>query len=335
MLGQRVIVRRLGGPEVLEVVAQERPEPGPGQVCVRVQAAGVAFADVMARIGPYPGAPEPPFTPGYDVAGVVGAVGPSVDGITPGQHIVALTEFGGYATWVCLPAVALVPAPAGLDPAEAVSLVLNYITAYQLLHRVGRVQSGGSVLVHGAGGGVGTALLELARIHGVRAFGTASRGKHEVVRSLGATPIDYRSEDFLAVVRRELPEGVDAAFDHVGGRHLLRSYRALKRGGRLALFGTRTSFPKGRPDRLRTLGAYLPVPLLFALMQKRFHIHSITRMRDLRPDWFREDLTLLLDWLHAGRLKPVVSRMPLAEVAQAHALLTGAALPGKIVLLPE
>jgi NADPH2:quinone reductase len=168
---------------------------------MRVHAAGVAFLDLLMREGTYPGGPKPPFTPGYDLVGEVESTGAGVRGLQVGQRVAALTVYGSYTDWICLPADDLVPVPDGLDAAEAVSLVLNYVTAYQLLHRAARVAPGERILVQGAAGGVGTAILQLGRLAGLEVFGTASAKDLEVVASLGATPIDRRRDDFVAVLR--------------------------------------------------------------------------------------------------------------------------------------
>ena len=190
MRQRQVLLTGVGGPEVLEVVERDAPEPGRGEVRVRVLAAGVAFADVLMRHGKYPGAPKIPFTPGYDLVGEVEKLGEGVGGVTVGQRVAALTQVGSYAQRVVVAAEELVPVPDGVDPAEAVALVLNYVTAYQMLHRVAEVRPGERILVHGAAGGVGTALLDLGRLGGLEAYGTASAAKHDAVRRFRATPID-------------------------------------------------------------------------------------------------------------------------------------------------
>jgi len=201
---RRVVITRPGGPDVLRMITDPLPEPGPGEVCVKVLAAGVARADIMMRRGQYPGEVPPyPYAPGYDIAGEVHSLGEDVQGLEVGQLVAALTGVGGYAEYLCVPAAWLVPVPHGLDPAEVVSLVLNYLTAYQMMHRFASVREGERILVHAAASGVGTALLQLGRLLDLRMWGTASAGKHPVVESLGAIPIDYRSEDFVRRVRRE------------------------------------------------------------------------------------------------------------------------------------
>ncbi len=336
---RRVVVPRYGGPEVLELIEEELPAPGPGEACVRMRAAGVAFADLQMREGTYPGGPRPPFTPGYDLVGVVEAVGPGASSLGRGDLVAGLTVHGAYADAVCLPVSELVPVPEGLDPDEAVCLVLNYVTAWQLLYRVARVRSGERVLVHSAAGGAGTALLDLARAGGLRAYGTASAGKHGVVASLGATPIDYRGEDFVKRLREEGRGGVDVVLDGVGGGTSLRSYRVLRRGGRLVIFGLQVAAINGRRSLRGLLTFYGATSATLASNllpdKRRVFTYRIATLKERHPEWFRDDLTRLLGMLAAGEIKPVVSaRVPLAEARRAHELLGRGEVVGKLVLRP-
>src|SRR5512138_2578109 len=193
----RVIVTHYGGPEALRVVEEECPDPKAGEVRVRVQAAGVSLPDIMAREGVHPETPRVPYTPGWDLVGEVDRLGEGVSGIEPGQRVAAMPIHGAYAEFVCLPQRELVPVQPGLDAGEAVSLILNYITAYQMMHRSAKVASGQRALIHGAAGGVGTALLQLGRLAGLEMYGTCSSRNASAVRELGAVPIDYQSEDFV------------------------------------------------------------------------------------------------------------------------------------------
>jgi NADPH:quinone reductase-like Zn-dependent oxidoreductase len=232
---KRVIVDHFGGPDVLQVVEVDVPRPGRGDVCVRVLAAGVSFTDAQLRAGTYLGVPPPPFTPGYELVGVVEEVGPGCSRVHVGDRVAALTVWGADAERVCVPEVNAVAVPDDLDPAEVTSLVLTYLTAYQLLHRMAKVRSGESVLVHGAAGRVGTAVLELGGPVGLHLYGTASARDSAAVERHGAVAIDYRNEDFLARVREATGDGVDVALDGLGGALSLRSFRALRTGGRLVV----------------------------------------------------------------------------------------------------
>src|SRR5438034_6774542 len=204
---KRVVVDHFGGPEVLRVVEEDVPQPGPGEVRVRVLAAGVSFSDALLRAGTYLGGPKPPFTPGYELVGVVEKRGPGCSRLREGDRAAALTVWGADAERVCVPEKYAVEVPEDLDPAEVVSLVLPYMTAYQLLHRVARVKRGETVLVHGAAGRVGSAVLELGVLAGLRLYGTASARDRAAVERLGSVAIDYRNEDFLARVYVLVEEG--------------------------------------------------------------------------------------------------------------------------------
>ena len=231
---RHVVVRRTGGPEVLQITEDELPAPISGQALVKILAADVGFSDVNLRRGRYPGGPRPPFTPGYAIVGVVERLGPDTAGLQAGQAVAALTFYGGYSQYIVLPVQELYRVPAGVDPGEAVTLVLNYVAAYQMLHRVAHVAEGQRILVHGAAGGMGTAFLELGHLAGLKMYGTASKPKHALVQRLGATPIDYRAEDFVERIATLTGRaGVDAAFDSMGSAHLKRSVRAVP--GRLSL----------------------------------------------------------------------------------------------------
>lgn len=341
---RRVVASRRGGPDVLELVEERVPEPALGEARVRVLAAGVGFPDLLMREGTYPGGPDPPFTPGCDLVGAVDAVGPGATGVRAGDTVAALTYyppvFGSYAEVVCLPAEHLVAVPAGLDPGEAVSLVLNYTTAYQLLKRVAHVARGERLLVHGAAGGVGTAALQLGRLHRLELYGTCSARAAEVVARLGATPIDYRGEDFVERLRGLPGGGVDVVLDGIGGTVSLRSYRVLRRGGRLVLFGHHSTLVGGRRSARRVAEFYASgaAALLANLVPdgRRVTSYQIAKLRDRRPDWFRADLGVLLELLLHGQLAPLIAeRVPLSQARRAHELLGSGGVTGKLVLVPN
>ena len=340
----RIIVTHYGGPDALQVVEEECPEPKAGEVRVRVQAAGVALPDIMAREGVHPETPRVPFTPGWDLVGAVERLGAGVSGIETGQIVAAMPIKGAYAEFVCLPQSELVPVPSGLDPAEAVSLVLNYITAYQMLHRSAKVRPGQRVLIHGASGGVGTALLQLGRLAGLEMYGTCSARGTPAVSELGAIPIDYKQQDFVNEIHRLTSEGVDVVFDPLGGAHLWHSRQALRPGGRVVGYGNTsalrgeglTSGRSGRRNRLHGIPVFaLYIAGGWLLPGRRRVIpYSIQWLMRLRPAWFREDLIALLDLLQQRKIKPVVAqRFPLAEARQAQELLGKGGVTGKIVLV--
>jgi NADPH:quinone reductase-like Zn-dependent oxidoreductase len=331
----RVVVTRHGEPDVLQVVEEDRPEPRAGEVRVKVLAAGVSGYDLMfRRSGSLPGTPRVPFTLGADVVGVVDRLGEGVSTVELGQTAAGATFSiggrGGYAEFICLPPSELVPVPSGVDPVEAVCVVVNYLTAHMAMHRTANVRSGERILVHGAAGGVGTALLELGKLAGLEMYGTASKYNHELVSALGATPIDYRTEDFVERIRSLTGDGVDAVFDPIGGaRQLWRSYRVLCPGGRLVWFGVAATKKEG----LRVIPLTVLMRTLLALIPDG---KQVPLLPDLGKDnaWYRATLTELLDLLAAGKIKPVVAeRIPLAGAARAHELLERGRYAGKVVLV--
>ena len=335
MKHHRIVVSRHGGPDVLQVIEEDIPQPQVGEARVKVLAAGISAYDLMfRRSGALPGTPRVPFTLGEDVVGVVDKLGEGAAGVAPGQMVAGATFClglgGGYAEYVCLPTSEWVPVPPGLDPAEAVCVVVNYLTAHMVMHQTANVQRGERVLVHGAAGGVGSALLELGKLAGLEMYGTASRHNHELVSTLGATPIDYRTEDFVKRIHHLTGEGVDVVFDPIGGaRQLCRSYRTLRKGGRLVWFGVAATKKKG----LLVIPFTLLTVILLALWPDG---KQVPFTGDLSKDnaWYRETLAELLDLLAASEIKPVVAeRIPLLEAARAHELIEGGGYAGKVVLV--
>jgi NADPH:quinone reductase-like Zn-dependent oxidoreductase len=340
----RIIVTHYGGPDALQVVEEECPEPKDGEVRVRVLAAGVSLPDLLMREGVHPETPLVPFTPGWDLVGVVDRLGDGIAGIEPGQIVAALPIHGAYAEFVCLPQRELVPVPSGLDPAEAVSLILNYITAYQMLHRSAKVKPGQRVLIHGAAGGVGSALLQLGSLAGLERYGTCSSRGASAVSALGGIPIDYQHQDFVEEIHRLTGEGVDVVFDSIGGTHIWRSRKALRPGGRVVAYGLTSSLRGGRLASGRSGGRHrYRAILIFGLYiaggwllpgRKRVVPYSIQTLKRLKPELFRQDLIALLDLLQQQKIKPLIAqRFPLAEARQAQELLGKGGVTGKIVLV--
>jgi NADPH2:quinone reductase len=337
---KHIVIPTVGGPENLNLVDDELPEPQANEVRVRVLAAGVSFADILMRKGVHPESwnlARTPFTPGWDVVGVVDKLGDGVSKWQTGQMVAALPIVGGYTEYINLPSNELVPVPAGLDPAEAISLVLNYTTAYQMLHRCAHIKAGEIILINGgAAGGVGTALLQLGKLAGLKKmYGTATYEKHDIVSSLGGIPIDYKSVDLVQEITKatshhdgdDMAEsGVDIVFDGIGGKSLKSSYEMLRSGGRLVAYG-------GTPTA--DLGDWLMMFTLNLVPDKRkFMLYSIQTLKRLKPDWFHEDLISLLNLLEQGKIKPIVAeRMPLNQATQAHELLASGSVTGKIVLI--
>jgi NADPH:quinone reductase len=327
----RVRLNAFGGPEQLELeTVPDLPEPGQGEVRVRVLVTSAAFTDVMIRKGMYPDVKDrPPFTPGYDMVGLVDASGPGATRFRPGDRVADLTTIGAYAEYICLPEDRLTPVPEGVSDVDALGMILSALTPFQMLHRVAKMQAGKSLLIHGAGGAVGTAMLQLAKDAGITAFGTDIAAKHDLIRSLGATPIDADAPE--EALRTAVGEGVDCAFDPLGGESLSRSLHALKPGGMLVAFGFQNE----------VLGRGGSIPMDFVKLKlwdwlpngHATAFYSIGAMRRKHPDWFREDLATLFEMLAEGRIAPVVAEvLPLSEVRQAHARVEAGDVAGKLVL---
>jgi NADPH:quinone reductase-like Zn-dependent oxidoreductase len=331
--GVEIVMPRGGGPEVLRVHRRELPGLASGQAMVRVEAAGVSFAEVQMLKGRYFAQPKFPFVPGYDLVGRVEEVGGEVDGGLVGQRVAALTQTGAWADRVALDAAKLAPVPEGLDPAEAVAAVTNGLTAWQMLHRAAKVRPGQTVVVHGASGGVGTLLVQLARLAGSEVIGTASAPKHDYVRALGAVPIDYRNEDVTKRVHELSPGGVDAVFDHVGGSGIANSWRMLRRGGTLVNYGSASTL-NGTGHRL---APYLPIfarVLLWNALPngRRATFYFVQRW----PKLFQEDLTTVLSLLAEGKIEAYVAqRILLEKASEALGLLASGKASGKVVLVPD
>lgn len=346
MRHKRIIVTHYGGADALQVVEEDCPEPKRGEVRVRVLAAGVSLPDVMAREGIHPETPAVPFTPGWDLVGTVEHLGDGVLGIALGQIVAAMPISGAYAEFVCLAQRELVPVPAGLDAAEAVSLVLNYITAYQMLHRSAKVRPGQRLLIHGASGGVGTALLQLGKLDNLESYGTCSSRGAPAVSELGGIAIDYEQQDFVKEIQSLNSPGVDVVFDSIGGTHIWRSRKAIRPGGKVIAYGLTGSLrggrlgsgSGGRRRRYRAIaifGLYIAGGWLFP-GRKRVVPYSIQTLKRLKPAWFRQDLITLLDLLKQQKIKPLIAeRLPLVEARHAHELLGKGGVTGKIVLVSD
>ncbi len=334
-----VWIPKPGLPEVLEVRDGPDPVVGPGQVLIRVRAAGVNFADVSARMGFYPDAPPRPCVVGYEVSGVVETIGPGVDGFTTGQRVVALTRFGGYAEAVAVPMLQVFPMPAAMSFEEAAAIPVNYLTAVLMLYRFGNVQQGEKVLVHAAAGGVGMAAIQLCRARGAEVIGTASASKHATLKAAGvAHCIDYRTEDFEQAVRRVTGgRGVDVAIDATGA--FRKSYRCLAPLGRLVCFGLSSASAGTEPNKLQALWSIVQIPFF----------HPIKLMNDNKAvigvnlghlwdhiEMLRREMTTLLAGYDQGTIKPVVGKtFPLVQAAAAHRYMQERQNVGKVVLTSE
>jgi NADPH:quinone reductase len=322
------MLTKKGGPEVLQVVELPIEPPDPGQLRVRVRAAGVGSTDLILLTGKYRYEPKMPFVPGYEVAGVVEAIGAGIKGFDIGQRVAALSVYGGFAELLVRDAAHFLPIPDAVSDLDAAAVILNYVTAWQMIHRVAKPRPGQTALVTGAAGGVGTAALQLLRLAGVKVYGAASASKHRTVRSLGATPIDYRAGPIDRLTRALEPTGVDYVFDAIGGSNIGPCIGALRRGGTLVAFGFVDApgfFSQGAMFANLFLGA--------RLRGRRGKFYGITMLYHRDPGPFREDLPKIFGLLADKKIDPLISRtFPLLEARQALELLASGSVEGKIVL---
>lgn len=338
---KQVWISKNGGPEVLEVREGPAPEPGHGEVAIDVEAAGINFADILARMGLYPDAPPTPCVVGYEVAGRVRALGAGVEGLAVGDKVAAATRFDGYSEVVSQPAQHVVPIGDGIDFETAAAVPVNYLTAWIMLEHLGHVKEGDTVLVHSAGGGVGLAALQLCRWRGARVIGTASAAKHERLREAGAEHcIDYRTQDFEAeVLRLTHGRGVDVAIDPVGGTSLQKSYRVLGPLGRVYAFGVSEFAPGKRRSMVAAIRGLWNMPKFkpIELMNENRGVHGVNvgHLWD-RQDLMRPMLERVFELVADGTFRPVVDEVfPFSEASQAHEYIQDRKNFGKVLLKPD
>jgi len=325
-----VVVTKKGGPEFLQVVENELREPAAREVRIRVLATGVGRTDINYRYGLSPFAPKIPFVPGYQVMGVVDAIGKDVTRVAVGDRVAALIGHGGYSEMIYLGQEHLVLVPESLNPADVVTVVLNYVSAYQMLHRVAKVKAGDKVLINGASGGMGTALLELGKMAGLKMYGTASKDKQGVLTQFGATPIDYRDEDFVEVLRQKEPDGLDFVFEGIGGEQSDRALSVLRNGGKLVAYAAPDGWMSMVKDNLKLIKFNL-----FTRKSAEFYGITAIYLFDKKP--FMDDLPKLFKLLEEDKIKPVIAeKFPLLEARKANELLESGQVTGNLVLLsPE
>jgi NADPH:quinone reductase-like Zn-dependent oxidoreductase len=330
------VVKQFGSPQAMEWVKEPLRTPFAGELRIKIQAAGVALGDVLRRAGKYPASLTLPYTPGYDAVGIVEEAGAEMEHFHPGQQVgVFFNGVGGYATHVYAKADEVFPIPEGLDTSLATAVILNYVSAYQLLHRLARATKGERLLIHGASGGVGTALLELGKLAGLQMYGTASEVKHAVVTSYGAFPIDYRSQDFVKVLREQAPEGMDIVLDPIGGDNYRRSLQTLSANGRFISYGYTAILQEGEAEDWVAEWKWLAEQQATE-NGNPISLYSITGLKQEQQDWFREDAAAVLDLLAQGKIKPLVSHiLPMEDAFQAHEMLETSSTTGKIVLVNE
>ncbi len=325
---QSIVVTKRGGPDVLAVEEKDLRPPTAGETRIRILATPLVQDDIAARVGNRPWLPEPPFVPGYSFLGVVDALGGGVSGLRIGDRVVALTTLGGHAEFIYWKAKDLVRVPETLDPAKAVVLVLNYLVAYQIMHRVVLAQPQDKALIVGASGGVGTAFLDLGRLAGLKMYGLASLAKHDILKRYGAVPIDYHTQDFVEFMRQTEPDGIDYVFNGMFDDYVRRGLSVLRRGGRLVQYGA----PQSKKGFRRFLAEFV----LCNLLPNGKHIIGYGTHR-LGVDLFAEDWQTLFNLLAEGKIDPIIAaRFPILEARKANGLLESGKVAGNIVLLaPE
>ncbi len=329
-----VVITKHGGPGVLEIQEHPDPELGPGEVRIAVAAAGVNFADVMARMGLYPEAPKPPCVVGYEVAGTILELGEGVRGLDHGERVMAGTLFGGYASQVVVPAGDVVPLPDRLTFEQGAAIPLNYVTAWAGLIGYGSLEAGERVLIHSAGGGVGIAATQIAKRHGAEVYGTASPGKHKRIRELG---VDHAIDYTVGGWEKGLPS-FDLVLDAIGGRSFRRSYSLLRPGGRLVAFGASSLVSGQRRNLLRAVSTLARMPRFNALKQMSeskavigLNMLALRKDRGTFAPWIAPLRALLED----GTIKPVVAAsFRFEDAGAAHAMIAERRNVGKVLLVP-
>jgi synaptic vesicle membrane protein VAT-1 len=339
-----MVVRRYGRPEVFEAQQAPDPQPKPGEVVIRVKAIGVNFADLLQRMGVYPGTPKPPFVPGIEIAGVVEKVaegGKSGDGepVRPGDAVAAFTSYNAYAEWAAVPARQVYRLPPGMSFEDAAAIPVNYVTAYHSMFAMGNLLQGDRILIHGAAGGVGIAAVQLARARGIEIFGTAGPAKQEYLRKIGVShAIDYTKSDFVQVVRKFAPDGVEMVMDPIGGKSFSRSFKCLGSTGRLVIYGfSAAAGSSGRRNLGRGLAALLQTPRFhpLKLMAENVSVIGVNLSKmQLRGALLRSEMAEIFRMYGAGQIKPVIAKsFPLAEAAAAHGYIHDRKNIGKVILV--
>lgn len=322
-----VLLTKKGSPEVLQVVENALRPPSDGEVQIKVLACGVGRTDVAMRYGYYPFAPKIPFVPGYQIVGVIEAVGTKVKQFKVGDRVASLTVYGGYSEYIYLEPQHLVKVPENVKAEEATLLILNYVTAYQMLKRVANVQKGDTILITGASGGVGTALLDLAKLEDLDVYALASKHKHETIEKMGAFPIDYKSADWVKLIKNKEFKGLDFVFDGIAKSYINKGFSLLKKGGKLVEFGY--------PSFLGMLSGLFKIMLLNSFPNGRnAELYGISGAYKKDKSTILYDLEKLLSLLKDKKIKPIIStRMPILEAAKANKLLESGSVSGNIVLL--
>lgn len=324
-----VIVPHRGSPDVLQVIENDLRTPSHEEVRIKVIAAPVCLPDIQARYGQSPFPPKTPFVPGYAIVGIVNAIGENVTDVAVGNRVASLTAYGGYSEYIFLKQNRLIHVPTNLDPADVATIILNYVLAYQTLHRLAKVKTGNKILIIGASGGIGTAYLQLGRLANLQIYGIASKSKHAVLAEYGVMPIDYRTQNFVEIIRQLEPNGINAVFDGMGGEYIKQGISILQQGGVFVEYGNPITF-SGMLNLL--------FQVIFINLQpngKRMKLYGNSSRINMQP--FREDWAILFKLLEESKIKPVIHmKFPILEASQANALLESGQVIGNVVLLsPE
>lgn len=322
-----VIITKRGGPKVLQITENELVSPKKKELQIKVLACAVGRTDIAMRYGYYPYAPKIPFVPGYEIVGIIEAVGTNVNQFKIGDRVAALTVHGGYSEYIYLEPQHLVKVPENVKSEEVAVLILNYVTAYQMLKRVANVKKGNKILITGASGGVGTALLDLAKLEDLDVYALSSKHKHETMVQMGAFPIDYKTIDWVNLIKKKEPEGLDFVFDAVGKSYINKGFSLLKNGGKLVSFGY--------PNFLGMLSGVLKIMLLNAYPNgKNAESYGISEIYKKNNSTILSDLKKLLTLLSEKKINPIINtRMPILEASEANKLLESGSVSGNIVLL--
>ncbi|MFI5138348.1 MAG: medium chain dehydrogenase/reductase family protein [Sphingobacteriales bacterium] len=324
-----IVISKKGGPEVLQVIEKELVLPKNGEVLIKIQACGVGGTDIVMRHWNYPGVPKIPFVPGYEIVGIVEDVGQNISTVKIGDRVGALTVYGGYSEYIYLEEENLVKIPMSVDSGEAAAVILNYTSAYQMMKKVVAVNEGNHVLITGASGGVGSALLDLGKMENLTLYGTASVQKHDLLSRFGAYLIDYKSKDFVEIIRNRKPEGLDFAFDGVGGDFIKKSIKTLHRGGTLVEYGY----------SLKSVSYFLKSTFdLLSAIPKGVKVkgYGISARYKMNKQSVLKDIAVVLNLLELEKVKPLIfKRMSLLEAAEANRLLESGQVTGKIVLFNQ
>lgn len=335
--GKRVVITKAGGVRAITTRPMEAPVPGTGQVRVKVAYAGINFADLLMRMGFYQPRPPFPFTPGYEVSGVIDALGEGVSGFEVGQRVVAAMRNGGQASYVVSPVDRVIPLPEGISLQAAASTPVTYMTAHHMLHHLGHLRPEDKVLVHGGAGGVGTAALQLCKWAGVeKVWATSSKAKHHILEQYGARPIDRHDEDFVAIINSETDgRGVDHVLDPIGGDNLRRSLSCLDEGGRLYTYGLSAAAPSGKRSLWKAFFALRKTPKFDALrlMTRNRAVFGVHMGTWTNEAVMQDQLARIVEGIQTGHLEPIIDRVFDAnEVQAAHQYIHDAKNIGKVLL---